>query len=214
MIARALFWGLAGVGIAVPLDALHVVTGVLSYTTPRAWMPFGLQDWFVFPLFIGAGLAMGLGHRHIATRLSNTPVVPSTTPVAAALGTLALVVSYASSGFFERAGVAPAIVLALYVGMFLAALALVAKSARKLLVFHAVGTALISPGVEAALSSAGAFHYHRPDVAGVALWLPGIYLNAAVASHLIDRWLVAREAHANANANAADANVAQAQVPA
>jgi hypothetical protein len=56
-----------------------------------------------------------------------------------------------------------------------------------------VGAGIIGPAVEIAISSTGAFSYTHPDVAGVALWLPGIYLNAALAAHLMDRCLIGRE---------------------
>ena len=59
LLGRICFFGIAGLVVAMPLDALHVVTGVLSYATPRAWMPFGLQDWWVIPLYVGAGIVKG-----------------------------------------------------------------------------------------------------------------------------------------------------------
>ncbi len=181
---RLLFWGLMGGLVAVPLDALHVVTGVLSYRDPV----LGLQDWWVIPLFVSSGLLLGFSHRHIAVPLSAQQ--PAGVPLwAAGLGLCALVFAYASSGVLQTWPVAA---LAVYVGVFVVALVAVDRRARSSLLLHGIGAAIVGPLVEIGISSTGAFSYAHPDVAGVALWLPGIYLNAAVASHLMDRHLLAR----------------------
>ena len=100
-LGRLAFWGAVGALVALPLDALHVVTGVLTYRTPR----MGLQDWWAVPLFVGAGLALGLGHRYAATplaqRMPAPRPMPSTTWVGALAGLAALVVAYASSGALQ-----------------------------------------------------------------------------------------------------------------
>jgi hypothetical protein len=176
-------WAVLGVIVAVPLDMLHVVTGVLSYAHPTPWMPFGLQAWWVLPLYACAGLALGLGHHNVASRLV-TPA--STSRVAVALGFASLVASYGSSGLLQSWPVAA---LVAYVALFVVALVVVDKAARPSLALHGIGTAVVGPAVEALISSTGAFHYAHPDFAGVVLWLPGIYLNAATASHLLDRHL-------------------------
>ena len=183
---RALFWGLVGGLVALPLDALHVATGVLHYTTPKPWMPFGLQDWWAVPLFVGAGVSLGYGHRHVAAPLARTPL-PSSTLTGALIGLAALVFAYASSGLLQAW---PALALAVYTAVWLAVVVGVDRSARRALVLFSLGTAVVGPAVEAALSASGAFAYTHPDVFGVALWLPGIYLNAGAAAHLLDRWLL------------------------
>jgi hypothetical protein len=182
------FWGLLGGLVALPLDALHVVTGVLTYQDPV----LGLQDWWAVPLFIGAGLALGFGHRFAAVPLSHMTArkrPPPATLGAAGLGLLALVFAYGSSGLLQGW---PLVAFFVYVAVFVAAVIAVDKDARPALVLHALGTAIIGPLVEVAISSTGAFSYTHPDVWGVAIWLPGIYLNAGVASHLLDRWLLGR----------------------
>jgi hypothetical protein len=190
------FWGLVGPVVALPLDALHVATGVLSYGAPTAWMPLSLQAWWAIPLFVGSGLALGLGHRHVATRVaaattSSLGPLPPATLLGALLGVLALITSYASSGALQAW---PWLALAIYAAIWAVAVLLVDARARRALVLHSVGAAVAGPAVEIALSSAGAFHYAHPDVLGVAIWLPGIYLNAGAASHLLDRWLLGRAA--------------------
>lgn len=165
---------------------LHVKTGVLGYAQPSWWMPFGLQAWWVLPLYAGAGLALGLGHRNVASRFAAPP---PTSLAAVLLGFAALVVAYGSSGLVQSW---PRIALVVYVALFAVALVVVDQAARTSLALHGIGTAIAGPAVEAIISSTGAFHYAHPDVAGVAIWLPGIYLNAATASHLLDRHLTRR----------------------
>jgi hypothetical protein len=43
--------------------------------------------------------------------------------------------------------------------------------------------------VEVVLSSAGLFSHTHPDVLGVALWLPWIYVAASVGVGNLGRWL-------------------------
>ena len=69
----------------------------------------------------------------------------------------------------------------------------VAASARRVLVLHSLGAAIAGPAAEIAISHSGAFAYAHPDLFGVPIWLPGIYLNVGLASHLIDRHLQGRQ---------------------
>jgi hypothetical protein len=182
-------WAGLGALVAVPLDLLHVVTGVLSYSAPDPWMPLGKQAWWAIPLFVAAGLALGLGHRFAAAPLSERltgRAAPPTTWGGAAAGVACVIAAYASSGLLQRWPVAT---LLLYVAAFVAVLWAVEHAARPSLALHAVGTAVVGPVVEALISGTGAFQYARPDALGVTMWLPGIYLHAGVASHLLDRAL-------------------------
>jgi hypothetical protein len=181
--ARALFWAIMGV-LMVPLDALHVVTGVLSYRSPDI---LGLQAYWVLPLFASAGLALGMGHRHgaaaLAQRFFAATVRPTTTW--AALGGLgALVFAYASSGALQDT---PVIALFSYVALWSVVVWRVDADARPALILHSLGAAMVGPIVEMAISSTGAFTHAHDDVLGVPLWVAGIYLNAGAASHLLDR---------------------------
>ncbi len=157
------------------LDALHVVTGVLTYRNPM----LGLQDWWAVPLFVGAGLALGLGHRHAAIPLSRAQTLPPTNLRSALLGFGALVFCYGSSGLLQSWPLADLIV---YLSIFMGAVYFVDDRARPTLLVHAVGAALLGPAVEIYISSTGAFSYVHPDVFGVAYWLPGIYVNAPSAA--------------------------------
>lgn len=187
MATRALFWAFIGMAVALPLDALHVVTGVLTYRSPD----LGLQAFWAVPLFASAGLALGMGHRHSATPLAlrfygTSRSLPPSTTWAALGGLAALVFAYASSGALQDT---PVTALLVYVAVWVVIVWRVDSDARPALILHSLGSALVGPLVEIAISSTGAFTYARPDVFGVALWLPGIYLNAGAASHLLDRRL-------------------------
>ena len=193
MIKSLALWAVAGVLVGLPLDLLHVASGVLRYTPATSWMPFGLQAWWAVPLFAGAGAALGLGHRHGATRIAaatGAPSMPVATGMAALAGVVALVFAYASSNALAPW---PVTALMAYVAVWLFVVARVHPDARRALVLHSLGTAVVGPVVEALLVSQGMFEYAHPDVAGVAFWLPGIYLNAGAAAHLLDRHQRARE---------------------
>ena len=186
---RALLWAIAGALVGVPLDALHVVTGVLTYRDPD----MGLQAWWVIPLFAGAGLTLGLPHRHatipLAAKLGEARPLPPTTTAGALAGFACLVVAYASSGALQSW---PMLALGVYVVIWALIVARIDPAARTALVLHSLGTAAIGPVVEMLISATGAFSYTTPDFLGVAAWLPGIYLNAGAAAHLLDRRLLAR----------------------
>lgn len=187
MAARALFWAIMGM-MLLPLDALHVVMGAITYRSPD----LGLQAYWAVPLFACAGIAFGMGHRHsavpLAQRFFAATVRPTTTW--AALGGLGvLVFAYASSGALQDT---PIIALFTYVAVWCVVVWRVDADARPALILHSLGGAIFGPLVEMAISSTGAFTHTHADMFGVALWLPGIYLNAGAASHLLDRRLLKR----------------------
>lgn len=186
-VVRAATW--AGLGaLMLPLDALHVVTGAITYRSPD----LGLQAFWAVPLFMGAGLGMGFGHRFIATPLTRrfcghpADGMPRSTSWGAAAGLVALVTVYAASGPLRAH---PEAALALFIAMWAAIVWRVHPDARATLLVHSLSTAIIGPLVEIGISSTGAFSHASHELFGVALWLPGIYLNAAAASHLLDRRL-------------------------
>ena len=153
-------------------------------------MPLGLQAWWVLPLFISAALGFGLGHRDLAARLLPKPGLPPVTLGAAGGGVIAFVFSYGSSGFVQAW---PLAALGVYGLVWLVGVGWVAASARRVLVLHSLGAAIAGPAAEIAISHSGAFAYAHPDLFGVPIWLPGIYLNVGLASHLIDRHLQGRQ---------------------
>ncbi|MEW5847263.1 MAG: hypothetical protein AB2A00_00565 [Myxococcota bacterium] len=181
---RLLSWAVLGTVVGTSLDALHVVTGVLSYAHPT----LGVQAWWVPLLFAGAGLALGEGHHQVASRLAGRKLPPAST-AEMIRGLLFLVGVYGSSGFIQAW---PYPALALYVVLFAVAVLLTPGDARPALMLHAAGAALLGPVVESTISSTGAFWYNHPDLFNVTVWLPGIYLHTAVASAAWDRWLPSR----------------------
>lgn len=198
LLARALWWAVLGVVVAVPLDALHVWSGVISYGERIA----GPLDWMAVPLFGAAGVMVGLGHRHLAvplavplarpwTRARRAGALPPTSSAAAWAGSGAFVLAYGSSSFIHPA---PVVALLLYVALWLVTVVRVDARARPALVLFSLGAALVGPAVEASLSATGSFSYPDADLLGVPMWLPGIYLNVGAAVHLVDRRLLARRA--------------------
>jgi hypothetical protein len=177
---RVVFFAVVGAVVGTALDALHVLTGVLAYPHPT----LGLQDWWVPALFASAGIALCEGHRRVAVVLAGrTPPWASTRDTAACV--LLLVAVYGSSGLLKAWAHTAAL---LYVALFAMAWRLTAQQARRALMIHAAGAAVMGPLVEILISKAGGFHYLVPDVAGIPIWLPPLYMNAAVAGAALDRW--------------------------
>lgn len=165
---------LLGATVGVALDAIHTHTGTTAYTTP--WVL--RMAWWVPPLFAGAGVAIGLG-RPIATRLlGDAPVAPPAGRVALAMALF--VVAYALSGVLPLANADVALVL---VGVFALTWTLCDRSALGLGL--AAAAAIGGTVVEATLVAAGAFRYATPDVGGVAVWLPALYVTAGVSVGLL-----------------------------
>lgn len=188
LVVRCAVWALLAVVFAVPLDALHVWSGVIVPARPGF-------DVAAVPLFGAGAIAMGLGHRGLALPLGALASAQRTMPVstgwAACLGGAAFVMSYASSSALAHT---PIVALLTDVALWSVIVARVDGRARAALVIFSLGAALLGPAFESALASSGAFAYAAPDFAGVPLWLPGIYLNAGAAVHLVDRYLLARRA--------------------
>lgn len=66
----------------------------------------------------------------------------------------------------------------------------------------AAATAIAGPAVEVTLTSIGAFGYAAPDVLGVPVWLPALYLvSAPVLGHGARRWLTPRAAAGDGDAS-------------
>jgi hypothetical protein len=59
---------------------------------------------------------------------------------------------------------------------------------------QAAATAAGGCAVEMVLSGAGLFRHTHPDVLGVALWLPWIYVAASVGVGNVGRWLAVEPA--------------------
>lgn len=88
-------FGLAGLIIGTPLEALHVKTGVLVYKNPT----LGLQAWWVPILFALAGILLCEGHHQLRKKLKiKTPTVSNSVVV---LSLLVFIAVYGSSGFLK-----------------------------------------------------------------------------------------------------------------
>jgi hypothetical protein len=164
-----------GIGGAL-CDQIHVQAGVLAYPHPVVFD----QAWWVAPQF-GAGVLVILaGVRPFARRATGPP-----RPLPDAL---LFVAAYGATGLFHRWPAALAVGL---VVPWLVRLAL--EHDRAVLVAWSLLLAAGGTLYEGTLAGTGAFHYTRPDLYHVPLWLPGIYLNGAAFALDVGRTLFGRE---------------------
>jgi hypothetical protein len=177
-----------GIGLAL-CDQIHVQAGVLDYETGGF---FG-QAWWV-PLQFGvAAVAIVAGVAPFARGRAK--------PGAAAFvtGTLWFVAAYAASGLFDAH---PYALAAAFVVTWAVRVALARQPAS--LVAFSLLLAAAGTGAEAILSAAGTFAYTNPNVLGVPIWLPGLYLHGAPLALALSRALseprVTRSAPAGAPA--------------
>jgi len=130
---------------------------------------------------------MGMTHKYAAIPLSRS-VPPPVTSRELAVGMTLFVGTYALSGLLWRS---PTFMLVFFLALFAGAVMVMQPAARPSLLVHAAGAALAGPMAEFTISSTGLFTYADPDF-GVPRWLPTIYMHAALASHVVDRWWSAR----------------------
>jgi hypothetical protein len=152
-----------GIGLAL-CDQIHVQAGVLDYETGGF---FG-QAWWV-PLQFGvAALAIVAGAAPFARGRAKPGAATFLT------GTLWFVAAYAASGLFDAH---PYALAAAFVVTWALRVAL-ARQPSSLVAFSLL-LAAAGTGAEAILSAAGTFAYANPDLLGVPIWLPGLYLHGA-----------------------------------
>jgi hypothetical protein len=152
-----------GIGLAL-CDQIHVQAGVLDYETGGF---FG-QAWWV-PLQFGvAAVAIVAGAVPFARQREQPKSADFVT------GTAWFVAAYAASGVFDAHPIALAVA-------FVLAWALRVALARQPgpLVAYSLLLAAAGTAAEAILSAAGTFAYADPDMIGVPIWLPGLYLQGA-----------------------------------
>ena len=184
--ASASRWGFAagvlaimGATVGAALDMLHVATRTTSYPHPDV---LGIA-WWVFPEFAAAAIAIGLA-RPIWERILDRRT-PAASSLEIAGGRLCFVLCYALSGLLPLPWSTTALVLAV-----LAFAAWGVSDRSGLGVFLGVCTALIGTTTEIILIRYGFFRYERPDLLGVAGWLPWIYVAAGCAVGQLGKRLV------------------------
>lgn len=160
----------AGLGLlGAALDQIHVQAGLLSYPDPAWWdqawwVPLNFAVLLTSLVAVTAPLARG--------RLAGEPPP----------GDLRLATDFAwFAGAYGLSGLiapdAPGLLAAAYLVAWLARIAL--RPERRFLLGFGVALALAGCAVEAAEIALGWFSYADPDVAGVPLWLAGIYLHGS-----------------------------------
>src|SRR5260221_12222125 len=159
-------------------DQIHVQSGVLAY--PHPWLAD--QAWWVAPQF-GVGMIVVLAAARIAVRGDTTRPPTSRVAIDAAwfLGV------YAASGLGHGHPVALAVA---FVVTWLAR-----RPDRRGAVPFSI---LLSAGgvlYEGTLAGSGAFHYARPDLFHVPVWLAGIYLHGALLALSVARLTSRSEEH-------------------
>lgn len=150
---------LGGIGGAA-LDQIHVRMGVLYYATPL-WFD---QAWWVVPLFGAATVATITGAR---MWVDASPTMREHELLDAGSW---FVAAYWASGQWQAH---PIGLLVAYVIAFLV------RTQHRPTWWFALALAVCGLVVEATISATGAFSYYHPDLFGLPLWLPGLYLHAA-----------------------------------
>jgi hypothetical protein len=157
-----------GAVLGTLLDGIHAYGDVLVYPDPA----FGRWAWFV-PLEFGL---LGLGAALVCPlleRLAQTPL-PRPSALARTLELSFFALLYFVTTLPGDSGWAIALALAL---LALAAARLAFDGASGDWVYVLLA-AVLGPAGEAIMSALGAFDYVDPDVAGIPLWLPGLWANA------------------------------------
>lgn len=152
--------------------ACHVRQGVLSYGAPIVGelLP-GQPTPAVYLLFFTcAALGVAIGWPRLRLR-------PAPGPAKTLLHVVVFVATYYASGLFADHPLGFALAC---VGVWQAQVAL--NERRGELIAASLLLALAGTLIEALVASTGFFAYARPDLLGVPIWLPGLYLVGAPAA--------------------------------
>ena len=171
----ALLFVVGGVGIAA-LDLMHVAAGTTSYSDPTA---FG-QPWWVIPqMGLATILATVAGRAFVRREVARPRELPVRIMLFAG--------AYGVTAVLWRNSL-------LLLGLLLAAWAitLVVSAEGRPTVLYCVLFAAIGTGYEMALVAVGIFSYAEPEVLGVQVWLPGLYLIAGLLGITLGRTFPAR----------------------
>jgi hypothetical protein len=184
VLKRALVLAALGATFGTLFDYAHVRTGAIVYPGDP---PLGVPAWVPF-LYMGAALSIGLLHPVGDRLLHRRPRFPHT-PARLAIGFLGLCAIWFLSGALPFDTLTVSALLAT------AGVAMwwwLDRTWQGLLA--AAATALGGCLTEVVLSRSGAFRHTHPDVLGVALWLPWIYVAASVGLGNVGRFLAERDA--------------------
>lgn len=158
---RALVVFVLGGIVGALLDQIHVRYQVLWY--PKPWL-FD-QAWWVAPLFGATAVTvLAAADRWLTMR----PDAGRDEDVIEAAGMF--VAAYWASGQWHQHPIGLALVYAVLLPL---------RTTRPSTIAFALALAAAGTAFEIVLSSTGAFRYCFPDLLGVPMWLPGLYVHAA-----------------------------------
>lgn len=171
---RLLSLALLGALVAYAGDALHALTGALRYPNPA----LGQQASWVFPGFLLAFLAMGLGYWLLAPWFKQHSLFSRqpghAQPLAEQLSFFFAL--YALSAFAHSS---PQLLAGLLYGLFLVRLRF--SYDRLWLASLAALLAVAGMAVEGVLGKFQLMHYSHSDLFYVPYWLGGLYVHGAFA---------------------------------
>lgn len=167
-------------------DRMHFLGGAVLYRSGA----LGGQPLWVPPLFAGAALGLVYGHRFCCARFGAAPPLVRRAELAAKL--LLFLAAYAATALWHAHPWL--LVAALGVGF----VPLAARERYRGFLPYALGCGLAGISVEGVLTSAGAFAHARPELFGVPLWLPLLYLWAGLFGAALDRFLLTAVARTRA----------------
>jgi hypothetical protein len=157
-------------------DMIHTASGALYYPAPAF---LGEASW-VPPFFAAVALVACLGHRLTRRVLGGRGAGEGLFAAGAWFFG-----AYGATGLLHRWPVA---LLALLLATFALRVALEPGLRTRAGAAFTLSMALVGPAYEVWFTAQGAFFYAHPDVLGIALWLPGLYLHAAPFIGALDRW--------------------------
>jgi hypothetical protein len=153
---------------------MHYLADVLWYPDRTLWG----QAWWVPMLFGGAALALAFGHRFWMNLLNQAPPKASFKEIF--VKAVLFMTAYAATAIFSMSPIALTVTLTL---LWIP----IAQPFSKAKLSYSLLVAIIGSLVEATLSALGQFYYNRPDILGIPMWLPALYLWAANVGEAIGR---------------------------
>jgi hypothetical protein len=156
---------LGGAVLGTAWDRMHVAAGTLFYTPPGRFH----QPWWV-PLEFGMLFLSGA----LGILRFGDPLPDERSPRRAAAELAVFSAVYGMTALLWRR---PGVLIAVLIALLVIRLPALQKTGGANMVPAAM-LVIGGPVMEASLSAAGLFAYASPDIAGVPLWLPLLYMNA------------------------------------